>query len=110
MKEVHVQLEARELQGRLEHLETLLQEAAAPADSKTGAGCGRSVHILLELYGDGLNRLLAYVAAAGEVGRGITEKCAHDSVLSRLRVLHGLHPPLDVQTRASRPSTRSPRF
>jgi Fe-S cluster biogenesis protein NfuA/nitrite reductase/ring-hydroxylating ferredoxin subunit len=55
------------------------------------------VGVLLDLYGDGLARMMEIVAAGEERGRNF-EAFARDELISHLLLLHGLHP-LDVQER-----------
>lgn len=54
------------------------------------------VQLLMQLYGEGLSRMLAVVRDAG--GAPILERLAEDKLVASLLLLHGLHP-LDAETR-----------
>jgi Fe-S cluster biogenesis protein NfuA/nitrite reductase/ring-hydroxylating ferredoxin subunit len=58
-----------------------------------------TVQGLLELYGEGLGRIVAFVDEAG--GRDAGEELAEDELVSHLLLLHGLHP-VDAETRVRR--------
>jgi Fe-S cluster biogenesis protein NfuA/nitrite reductase/ring-hydroxylating ferredoxin subunit len=47
---------------------------------------------MLELYGDGLGRIVAALEDAGEAGEGVRSKLAEDGVVSSLLMIHGLYP------------------
>lgn len=47
---------------------------------------------LLELYGDGLERIVAALDEAGEAGDALRAKLAEDGVVSSLLLIHGLYP------------------
>jgi Fe-S cluster biogenesis protein NfuA len=91
-------LEAREFQGRLQHLEALLREAEQLTDPAARARLQQLMQAVLDLHGAGLERLLGHVEQAGDAGRGILDACAGDDVVGGLLLLHGLHP-LDVEER-----------
>lgn len=55
---------------------------------------------VLELYGEGLERVLAILDSAGEAGASVKEAMAGDGVVSSLLLIHGLHPtPLETRVR-----------
>jgi Fe-S cluster biogenesis protein NfuA len=91
-------LDAKEFQARLQHLDTLLQEAERLADPAARGRLREIVQAILDLHGVGLERLLEHVAQAEEAGRGIFDACAKDDVVGGMLLLHGLHP-LDVDER-----------
>src|SRR3954447_6713396 len=90
-------LEDRELRERVARMETLLEEIEALKDPNARAKAAEVVGILLELYGEGLARMMD-VVAEGEERERIFDVFAEDELLSHLLLLHGLHP-LDVETR-----------
>jgi Fe-S cluster biogenesis protein NfuA len=90
--------DAKEFEGRLQHLDTLLREAEQLADPAARGRLQQIVRLVLDLHGAGLERLLEHVNQAGEAGRGILDACAQDAVVSGLLLLHGLHP-LDLEAR-----------
>ena len=105
-------LDAKDFQARLQHLDTLLQEAEHLADPAARGRLREIVQAILDLHGAGLERLLEHVAEAGRAGRGIIDACARDDVVGGLLLLHGLHP-LGVEERVRqalegvRPSLRA---
>lgn len=93
-------------------IETLVQEIATFPDPHARAVAGELVQALLEMYGEGLARLLEITAGSEASGIALIDTFASDELLSSLFVLHGLHP-LDIETRilqaldAMRPSLKS---
>ena len=90
-------LDDQGLQERAARMETLLGEIEALADPNARAKAAEVVQLLLELYGEGLARVME-VIAEGEERERIFEALAADELVSHLLLLHGLHP-LDVETR-----------
>jgi len=78
-------------------METLLGEIETLSDPNARAKAAEMVQVLLELYGEGLARMMEVVARGNERER-IFEALAEDELISHLLLLHGLHP-LDVETR-----------
>jgi Fe-S cluster biogenesis protein NfuA len=97
----------QEHQRRAERIETLLQEVAAFPDAHARATTEELVQALLDLYGEGLARILEltteYVHGASSSAAGPTlfETFASDDLVSSLLLLHGLHP-LAIETRITR--------
>ncbi|MDF2701565.1 MAG: hypothetical protein K0S10_509 [Rubrobacteraceae bacterium] len=87
------------MQERVARIETLLGEIEALHDPNARAKAAEVVQVLLELYGEGLARVMD-VVAEGEERERIFEALAEDELVSHLLLLHGLHP-LDVQTRVT---------
>ena len=79
-------------------IETLIQEIAAFPDPHARATAEELVKALLDMYGEGLNRLLEITAASDVSGIALIDTFAEDELLSSLFTLHGLHP-LDIETR-----------
>jgi Fe-S cluster biogenesis protein NfuA/nitrite reductase/ring-hydroxylating ferredoxin subunit len=92
-------LDDQGLQERVARIETLLGEIEALHDPNARAKAAEVVQVLLELYGEGLARVMD-VVAEGEERERIFEALAEDELVSHLLLLHGLHP-LDVQTRVT---------
>src|SRR5215213_10483646 len=90
-------LDDRELQERVARIETLLGEIEAFKDQNARSKAAEVVQVLLELYGEGLARMME-VVAEGEEREKAFEHFARDELVSHLLLLHGLHP-LDVETR-----------
>jgi Fe-S cluster biogenesis protein NfuA/nitrite reductase/ring-hydroxylating ferredoxin subunit len=81
-------------------METLLEEIETLADPNARSKAAEVVGVLLELYGEGLARMMEAVAQGEESERAF-EAFAEDELVSHLLLLHGLHP-LDLQTRVVR--------
>src|SRR3712207_5749974 len=81
-------------------METLLEELETLADPNAKSKTAEVVGILLDLYGEGLARMME-VIAQGQESEKTFEAFAGDELLSHLLLLHGLHP-LDIETRVVR--------
>jgi Fe-S cluster biogenesis protein NfuA/nitrite reductase/ring-hydroxylating ferredoxin subunit len=81
-------------------METLLGEIETLKDSNARSKAAEVIGVLLDLYGEGLARMMETVAE-GEERERIFEAFAGDELVSHLLLLHGLHP-LDVETRIER--------
>ena len=79
-------------------IETLVQQVAAFSDPQARATAQELVQVILDMYGEGLARLLEITAEGQTAGIALIESFAEDELLSSLFLLHGLHP-LDVETR-----------
>jgi Fe-S cluster biogenesis protein NfuA/nitrite reductase/ring-hydroxylating ferredoxin subunit len=90
-------LDDKGLQERVARMETLLEEIEALKDPNARSKAAEVVAVLLDLYGDGLARMMEVVARGEERKRNF-EAFAQDELISHLLLLHGLHP-LDVETR-----------
>jgi Fe-S cluster biogenesis protein NfuA/nitrite reductase/ring-hydroxylating ferredoxin subunit len=95
-----VLLDDQGLQERISRMETLLEELETLADPNARSKAAEMAQVLLELYGEGLARMMEVIAQGQERER-IFEAFAGDELVSHLLLLHGLHP-LDVQTRIVR--------
>jgi Fe-S cluster biogenesis protein NfuA/nitrite reductase/ring-hydroxylating ferredoxin subunit len=93
-------LEDRELRERVARMEALLEEIEALKDPNARQKAAEVVGVLLELYGEGLARMME-VVAQGEESKRTFEVFAEDELVSHLLLLHGLHP-LDVEARVVR--------
>ena len=90
-------LDDKGLQERVARMDTLLEEIEALKDPNARSKAAEVVGVLLDLYGDGLARMMEVVARGEERERNF-EAFAQDELISHLLLLHGLHP-LDVETR-----------
>jgi Fe-S cluster biogenesis protein NfuA/nitrite reductase/ring-hydroxylating ferredoxin subunit len=93
-------LDDQGLQERAARMETLLGEIESLQDPIARAKAAEVIQVLLELYGEGLARVME-VVAQGEDSERAFEVLAGDELVSHLLLLHGLHP-LDVETRVVR--------
>jgi Fe-S cluster biogenesis protein NfuA/nitrite reductase/ring-hydroxylating ferredoxin subunit len=93
-------LDDQGLQERVARIETLLEEIESLQDPNARSKAAEVVGVLLELYGEGLARVME-VVAQGEERERTFEALTADELVSHLLLLHGLHP-LDVETRVVR--------
>ncbi len=77
-------------------METLLEQIENLKDPNARSKAAEMVGVLLDLYGDGLARMMDLVYETGN--DKAFESFAQDELVSHLLLLHGLHP-LDVETR-----------
>ena len=85
------------LQERVSRMETLLGEIETLPDRNARSKAAEVVGVLLDLYGEGLARMME-VVAEGEERERTFDAFAEDELVSHLLLLHGLHP-LDLKTR-----------
>ena len=88
------------MQERVARIETLLGEIEALKDPSARSKAAEIAQVLLDLYGEGLARMMEVVAQGAE-GERAFKAFAEDELVSHLLLLHGLHP-LDVETRVVR--------
>ncbi|HET9964995.1 MAG TPA: NifU family protein [Rubrobacter sp.] len=88
------------LQERVTRMETLLEEIEVLSDRNARSKAAEVVGVLLDLYGEGLARMME-VVAEGEAREKTFDAFAEDELVSHLLLLHGLHP-LDLETRVVR--------
>jgi Fe-S cluster biogenesis protein NfuA/nitrite reductase/ring-hydroxylating ferredoxin subunit len=88
------------LQERVARVETLLGEIEALEDPNARQKAAEIVQVLLDLYGEGMARMMETVSQGDERERTF-QAFADDELVSHLLLLHGLHP-LAVETRVVR--------
>ena len=86
---------------RAERIEMLIQEVTELPDPRTRATVEELVQALLDMYGEGLARLLELTAQSGASGQALIETFTNDDLLSSLFLLHELHPE-DIETRVAK--------
>jgi Fe-S cluster biogenesis protein NfuA/nitrite reductase/ring-hydroxylating ferredoxin subunit len=89
-------LDDQELRERVGRIETLLEEIESFEDPEARAKTAEMVQALLELYGEGLGRIVESVGHLG--GEDLKDELLGDELITHLLLLHGLHP-VDVETR-----------
>src|SRR5688572_30758412 len=89
-------LDDQELRERVGRIETLLEEIESFEDPEARAKTAEMVQALLELYGEGLGRIVESVGRLG--GEDLKDELLGDELITHLLLLHGLHP-VDVETR-----------
>jgi Fe-S cluster biogenesis protein NfuA/nitrite reductase/ring-hydroxylating ferredoxin subunit len=92
-------LDEGQLEERVGRIETLLGEMESFEDPDVRARTAEMVQTLLELYGEGLGRIVENVAEMGS--KELKDALLGDELVSHLLLLHGLHP-VDVETRVLR--------
>src|SRR5215469_8833963 len=95
-----MQEDMREHQRRSEHIGKLIEEVAEFTDPHVRATTGELIQSLLEMYGEGLARILELTAQTEERGLALIETLARDDLVGALFLLHGLHP-IDIETRVN---------
>ncbi len=95
--QVEMLLDDQGLQERVARIDTLLEEIESLEDQNARSKAAEMAQVLLELYGEGLARVMEVIAQGNERER-IFEALAEDELISHLLLLHGLHP-LEVETR-----------
>lgn len=89
---------AQEQQQKSARIDTLIQSIAALPDAHARATAEELTSAILDMYGEGLARLLEMTAQSETAGLPLIETFASDDLLASLFLLHGLHP-LDIETR-----------
>jgi Fe-S cluster biogenesis protein NfuA len=83
---------------RVKAIEGLVREVEAIADPRVRTTVEKLVQSLMELNGEGLNRLLEIVSESGQAGQDLIDRAGRDELVGSLLVLYGLHP-LDLEAR-----------
>jgi Fe-S cluster biogenesis protein NfuA/nitrite reductase/ring-hydroxylating ferredoxin subunit len=91
----------QEHQQRAERIETLLQEVTTFPDPRARATTEELIQALLDMYGEGLARILALTEQTPAQGHALIEAFASDDLVGSLFLLHDLHP-LSIETRIAR--------
>jgi Fe-S cluster biogenesis protein NfuA/nitrite reductase/ring-hydroxylating ferredoxin subunit len=84
-------------QKRIERIEQLIQKIESVADPELRASAVELVQSLMELHGEGINRLLEIVSEHA-AGQAIIDNLGEDELVGGLLMLYGLHP-VDFQSR-----------
>ncbi|MBA3388015.1 MAG: NifU family protein [Rubrobacter sp.] len=89
-------LDDGQLREHVGRIESLLEEIESFKDPDARARTAEMVQTLLELYGEGLGRIVESVGRLG--GEDLKDELLDDELVLHLLLLHGLHP-VDVETR-----------
>jgi Fe-S cluster biogenesis protein NfuA/nitrite reductase/ring-hydroxylating ferredoxin subunit len=89
-------LDNQEVRERVGRIESLLGEIESFRDPDARAKTAEMVQTLLELYGEGLRRVVESVGRLG--GDDLKDELLGDELITHLLLLHGLHP-IDIETR-----------
>ena len=82
----------KDFERRLELIERSVREIEASADAGMRATAQQLVQAVLELHAESLERLLEIVHGSGEPGQDIIDRLGRDGLVSKLLLLHSLHP------------------
>lgn len=85
-------------QSQAARIEALLQEMATFPEPQVRMKIEALLQALLDIYGEGLKRILEVIAQAETTGQALIERVASDELVGALLLLHGLHP-IDFETR-----------
>jgi Fe-S cluster biogenesis protein NfuA len=88
-------------QLRAERIELLIQKVNAFSDQYTRETVEALLQELLDMYGEGLARILELTMHAKAPGFELIQTFTHDELVGALLLLHGLHP-VDIKTRVVR--------
>lgn len=93
-------METLQAGDRVARIESLLEDLDALADPVAREKATETVQALLDFYGEGLSRLVDYVAERDD--GSLAEAVAADDVVAHVLLLHGLHPvPVEDRVRAA---------
>ena len=91
----------RDFREDMQRIGGLVQEIESIADPAVRAATKDLVQSLMDLHGAALEKALDIVAEAGEGGMSIIDRLGHDSLVSSVLILYGLHPE-DLETRVAK--------
>lgn len=93
-----MQDDMQERQRRAERIETLIEEVAEFSDPHARDIAEELIQALLDLYGEGLARILELSVQTGAPGYKLLKSMASDDLVGSLLLLHDLHPK-SIETR-----------
>lgn len=96
-----MQQDVQEHQHRAERIETLIQDVAAFPDPHARDVTQELVQALLDMYGDGLARILDLTMQKEAPGSNLVMAFGNDDLVASLFLLHDLHP-IDLETRVAK--------
>jgi len=88
-------------QLRAERIETLIQEVNSFSDPHARETVQELLQTVLDMYGEGLARILELTMHAKVPGFELIKKFTNDELIGSLLLLHDLHP-VDINTRITR--------
>lgn len=86
---------------RAERIETLIQEVSTFSDNNARETAVELMQCILDMYGEGLARILEMTAHAEAAGFALVQTFARDDLVGSLLLVHDLHP-VDLKTRVLR--------
>lgn len=91
-------MDSAQFRDRMERVEELLAAIEEHGNPVVRASAVDMVRALLDIHRAGMNEMLEQILRQGEPGQAILNGLLHNDLVSRLLLLHGLHP-VDLQTR-----------
>ena len=99
--------DARDPAALMQRVEELTESLDQIGDPFARAAADDLVSAVVDLYGEGLERILRALEEAGPVGSRLAQGLAEDGVVSSLLLIHGLYPvPLDQRVQEALESVR----
>lgn len=96
-----MQQDLQESRRRAERIEALIEEISTFSDPHARETTEELLQALLDMYGEGLARILELTDQSEAAGFALIEELAGDELVSSLFLLHDLHP-VPVETRIAR--------
>ena len=94
-------MDAGQFQDRMQRIEELIAAIHEHANPVVRASAVELVRALLDIHRAGLEQTLEQILRHGEPGQAIMNELLQNDLVSRLLLLHSLHP-VDLQTRLER--------
>jgi hypothetical protein len=91
-------VETTQFHGRIHRIEELIASIQEHGNPVVRASSIELVRALLDVHRAGLTEILAQIVRQGETGQAILNGLVCDNLVSRLLLLHDLHP-VDLETR-----------
>jgi Fe-S cluster biogenesis protein NfuA len=88
----HMQPDLSTQRDQAQRIEALLQVVEAFPDQEARATTEELIQMVLDMYGQGLTRMLELIAQSGATGQDLLAMLAGDELVGALLLLHGLHP------------------
>jgi hypothetical protein len=92
---------ATEFQNRVQQLGKLIAELEHMPDSPLKVATGELVHLLMEVHGAGIERMMEIVFDSDATGPQAIDKMGDDPIVRSLLLLYSLHPE-DLQARVQK--------
>jgi hypothetical protein len=86
-----------EFQQRVQQLGKLIAELEQMPDSALKVATGELVHLLMEMHGTGIERMMEIIFDSDSAGPQIIDKLGNDPIVRSLLLLYSLHPE-DLET------------
>ncbi|MGA9563919.1 MAG: hypothetical protein WBS19_00205 [Candidatus Korobacteraceae bacterium] len=93
--------DAKDFQQQVQRIGERVQELETIADPAVRSSAKELVHLLMEMHGSALERMLEIIFQSSDGGTRVIDELGQDPLVSSLLVLYGLHPE-ELQTRVER--------